>query len=93
MISEVGAMDDRTLTEVKKKMIRLIRADPPPRVMGLPREPLAPIFDRWVAKRFDADEVAAMFRLEFEYGEEALNQWFAEVLVESGFPVARRMAS
>ena len=85
-------MDDRTLSEVKKKMIRLIRADPPPRVVGVPREPLAPVFDRWVAKRFDADEVAALFRLEFEYGEQAMAEWFAEVLVESGLGV-RRLAS
>jgi uncharacterized protein (DUF2236 family) len=86
-------MDDRTLTAVKQKMIRLIRADPPPRVMGLPCEPLAPIFDRWVAKRFDEAEVAAMFRLEFEYGEAAMTEWFAEVLVEAGLPGGRRLAS
>jgi hypothetical protein len=86
-------MDDRALCDVKKKMIRLFRTDPPPRVMGLPREPLAPVFDRWVAKRFDADEVAALFRLECEYGEQAMSQWFAEVLVESGFQGGHRLAS
>ncbi|MBK9517395.1 MAG: hypothetical protein IPO09_08595 [Anaeromyxobacter sp.] len=77
-------MNDRTLTEVRKKLVRLIRSDPPPPVMGLPREPLAPVFDRWMAKRFDADEVHALFRLELEYGERAMSDWFAEVLVEAG---------
>ena len=54
-------MDDRTLVEVKKKFVMLMRTDPPPPIMGLPREPLAPIFDRWVAKRFSPDEVSAIF--------------------------------
>jgi uncharacterized protein (DUF2236 family) len=86
-------MEDRTLLEVRKKFVRLMRADPPPPIMGLPREPLAPIFDRWVAKRFSPDEVSALFRLELEYGERALNDWFAEVLVEAGVVNVRRLAN
>jgi hypothetical protein len=86
-------MDDRALTEVKKKLVRLIRADPPPAVIVKPREPLAPTFERWVAKRFDADEVAALCRLELEYGQRALAEWFAEVLVEANLQPATRLAS
>jgi uncharacterized protein (DUF2236 family) len=91
--SEAWAMDDRMLMEVRKKLVKLMRTDPPPPIMGLPREPLAPIFDRWVAKRFSADEVNALFRLELEYGARALDDWFAEVLVEAGLVSFARLAS
>ncbi|HET9552515.1 MAG TPA: hypothetical protein VFP50_06060 [Anaeromyxobacteraceae bacterium] len=83
-------MADKTLLEVRKKLVRLMRADPPPPVMGLPHEPLAPIFDRWVAKRFSQDEVNTLFRLEVEYGPRAVNEWFAEVLVEAAATAPRR---
>jgi hypothetical protein len=82
--AEVGAMTTRKLAQVRRKLVTLMRADPPSPVMGVPREPLAPIFDRWVAKRFDADEVSVLFQLEHEYGERALGEWFAGVLVEAG---------
>lgn len=86
-------MDDRTLLDVRKKFVRLMRTDPPPPIMGLPREPLAPIFDRWVAKRFAPDEVSAIFRFEQLYGSRALSDWFAEVLVEAELGGGRRLAS
>ncbi len=86
-------MDDRTLREVRKKFVQLMRTDPPPPIMGMPREPLAPVFDRWVAKRFSADEVSAIFHFELVYGERALSDWFAEVLAEAGQFHGRRMAS
>ena len=86
-------MDDRMLLEVRKKFVTLMRNDPPPPIMGTPREPLAPIFDRWVAKRFSADEVGAIFRFEVVYGPAALSDWFAEVLVEAGQLGARRLVS
>jgi len=86
-------MDDRTLSEVRKKFVQLMRTDPPPPIMGMPREPLAPIFDRWVAKRFSPDEVSAIFRYELVYGQRALSDWFAEVLVEAGQFSTRRLAS
>jgi uncharacterized protein (DUF2236 family) len=86
-------MDDRTLVEVRKKFVKLMRTDPPPPVMGMPREPLAPIFDRWVARRFSPDEVSAIFRYEMVYGQRALSDWFAEVLVEAGQFRVRRLAS
>jgi uncharacterized protein (DUF2236 family) len=77
-------MTTRQLDQVRRKFVTLMREDPPPPIMGLPREPLAPIFDRWVARHFDQDEVAVLFELEHQYGEEALADWFAEVLVEAG---------
>jgi hypothetical protein len=88
---EVAAMDDRMLLEVRKKFVTLMRNDPPPPIMGMPREPLAPIFDRWVAKRFSADEVGAIFQYEMVYGASALSDWFAEVLVEAGLVQTRRL--
>ena len=72
------------LNRVRLKFVSLMRTDPPPAVMGLPREPLAPIFDRWVARRFSPDEVDLLLQLEHKYGEHAPSDWFAEVLVEAG---------
>jgi hypothetical protein len=77
-------MRTQQLDEVRRKFVRLMRTDPPPRLGGLPREPLAPVFDRWVARRFSEREVAVLFRLELEYGERAVADWFTEVLVEAG---------
>jgi hypothetical protein len=86
-------MDDRMLLEVRKKFVTLMRADPPPPIMGMPREPLAPIFDRWVAKRFSPDEVSAIFHYEMVYGPAALSDWFAGVLVDAGLVNTRRLAN
>ena len=81
------------LDDVRRKLVRLMRNDPPPPVMGTPREPLAPIFDRWVARRFSPDEVNELFRLELEYGPEVAEEWFAEVLDEAGLRALRREAA
>ena len=75
-------MNDMTLTDVRRKFIRLYRQDPPPKIVPPPREPLAPILDRWVAKRFTLDEVTVLMRLEHEYGQPAVNAWFESVLAE-----------
>jgi hypothetical protein len=83
-------VDPRFLDAVRRKFVALMRTDPPPRVFGVPREPLAPVFDTWVAKHFSADEVSALFELEVEQGERAVVEWFAAVLKESGF-VTRRL--
>jgi uncharacterized protein (DUF2236 family) len=72
------------LNKVRRKFVQLMRTDPPPPIMGLPREPLAPIFDRWVARHFSPEEVEVLFELEHQYGEHAMNDWFAEVLFEAG---------
>jgi len=77
---------DRALDEVRRKFVRLFRSDPPPRIVPAPREPLAPVLDRWVAKRFSPEEVQVLFRLEHEYGETAVTEWFQEVLLEVGAP-------
>ena len=83
-------MDERMLTGVRRKFVQLMRSDPPPRVAGPSREPLAPVFDRWVAKRFEPEEVATLFRFETTYGERALSDWFAEVVLEAGLPATPR---
>jgi uncharacterized protein (DUF2236 family) len=85
-------MYDETMLQVRRKFVSLMKADPPPPVLGMPAEPLAPIFDRWVAKRFTQDEVNALFRMELEYGQRAVSEWFAEVLVEAGLVKTRRLA-
>lgn len=77
-------MTSSQLNQVRRKFISLMRTDPPPPVMGLPREPLAPVFDRWVARHFNSDEVAVLFEREHQYGERAMVDWFAEVLFEAG---------
>jgi hypothetical protein len=74
---------DRALEDVRRKFVRLFRSDPPPRIVPPPREPLAPVLDRWVANRFSADEVLVLFRLEHERGEAAVTEWFAEVVLEA----------
>jgi hypothetical protein len=86
-------MDDRLLTAVRKKLVALMRSDPPPPVFGIPREPLAPVFDFWVAKRLSGDEVDALFWLEVEQGERVVAEWFAGVLLESGYTTRRPLAN
>ena len=41
-------------------------------------------FDRWVAARFSPEEIDVIFRLEREYGEQALDEWFTEIALEAG---------
>lgn len=74
-------MYDRALEKIRRKFVVLMRHDPP---QAIPREPLAPHFDRWVAARFSSDEVLVLFRMECEYGERAVGDWFAEVVREAG---------
>jgi hypothetical protein len=76
-------MDERTLDDVKRKFVRLYRQDPPPRIIPAPREPLAPILDRWVAKRFSMEEVLVLLRLEQDAGQSAVKEWFEDVLDEA----------
>ncbi len=81
-------MRDRALEQVKRKFVKLMRTEPP--VLGgiLPREPLAPIIDRWVASRFSSDELQVLFRFEHECGETVVGDWFSEVLAEAGVLLA-----
>ena len=81
-------MRDRALEQVKRKFVKLMRAEPPELGGILPREPLAPVIDRWVACRFSSDEVQILFRFEHECGETVLGDWFSEVLAEAGLLLA-----
>ncbi len=85
--------NERTLHEIAKKFVHLMRTDPPPRLDPIPREPLAPVFDCWVATRFSWEEVSLLFRLELEQGEQALCRWFEEVLAEAGVRGGRHFTS
>lgn len=76
-------MNDRSLDEVKRKFVRLYRQDPPKAIYPAPTEPLAPILDRWVAKRFSMDEVLVLMKLEQEKGPMAVSDWFRTVLSEA----------
>ena len=70
-------MPDRRLDEVRSKLVRLLRSDPPPA-----DAPLA--LDRYVVARCSREEIEVMLRAEREYGETAMAEWLAEVLVEAG---------
>lgn len=77
-------MHDRSLQHVRKKFVELMRADPMPLhapAQGSPSR--AHRFDRWIAARFSAEEVDAIFRLEREYGERALDEWLTEIALEA----------
>lgn len=71
-------MHERSLQDVRRKFVQLMRTDPPSRA------PLDPVFDRWMATRFSSEELQAVIRLEREYGERALAEWFAEIALEVG---------
>lgn len=78
-------MPDRSLQDVRRKCVRLMKVDPPPqRALPSAGPSDARLFDQWMVARFSAEEVQAIFRLELEYGERALAEWFAEVAAEAG---------
>ncbi|HUK66701.1 MAG TPA: hypothetical protein VLV17_07710 [Anaeromyxobacteraceae bacterium] len=79
---------DHALEQVKRKFVRLMRTEPPAFSGELPREPLAPAIDRWVASRFSSEEVQILFRFEHEYGETVMGDWFSEILAEAGLLLA-----
>jgi uncharacterized protein (DUF2236 family) len=80
------------LDDIRRKFVLQLKLDPPP--VAIPREPLAPVFDRWVAQRFTPEEVGVLFRVELEYGERVIGEWFAEVLHEAGVaPMPRPLAA
>lgn len=77
-------MHDRTLQEVRRKFVRLMRTDPPPRAVLAGQAAYDPHFDRWMAARFSSEELQPIIRLGREYGERALAEWFAEIALEVG---------
>ncbi len=77
-------MPDARLEAVRSKFIALLRRDPPRGALAL---------DRYVAARFSRDEIDTLLRAEREYGEAAMSDWLAEVLLEAGVvrPPLRRV--
>jgi uncharacterized protein (DUF2236 family) len=87
-------MTDRALEVVRRKLVGLMRVDPPFRLVPPSERGTPPSLDRWIASRLTAEEVRVLFRLEHEYGEAAMAEWLAEALLEAGLVVpARRLAS
>jgi hypothetical protein len=72
----------QAFTAVQRRLVSLLRSDPPfrPAQAGAPRAAL----DRWLATRLSREELHVLFRLEELYGERALAELLAEVLVEAG---------
>jgi hypothetical protein len=70
-------MPDRRLDEVRSKLVRLLRTDPP-----APGAAFA--LDRYVVARCSREDIEVMLRAEREYGEATMSEWLAEVLVEAG---------
>lgn len=86
-------MYEKALCDVQRKLVRLMRTDPPIRAARVDPATLPLLLDRWIAARFSADELDVLFRHEHLYGEEALSAWFAEALVQAGLVEAPRLAS
>ncbi len=73
---------DRSLLEVRKRLVDLMRDDPPFKLV--PGGTGAPVLDRWMATRLSPEELLVLQRLEELYGETALAELFADALFESG---------
>jgi hypothetical protein len=71
----------RALLDVRKRLIELMREDPPFR---LSPGGDGPVLDRWMAKRLSEEELATLANLESLFGEDALAELFAEALIEAG---------
>jgi hypothetical protein len=78
---------DHDLEGVRKKLVHLMRSDPPFRLAPGGRQGF--VLDRWMATRLTGAEVRLLQRVEELYGETALAELFAEALYEAG--VARRL--
>ncbi len=72
----------RALLEVRRRLVDLMRDDPPFRL--LPGAGEGPILDRWMATRLSAEELDALADLVAVFGENALAELFAEALLEAG---------
>lgn len=75
-------MYDPGLDDLRRKLVIRMRADPP----ALPgsRRLAGPDLDRWIAARFSPGELAALLRLDRQYGEDAVSDWLSEILLEAG---------
>ncbi len=83
-------MYDPRLDDLRRKLVSRMRSDPPPRLPAS-RRLLGPELDRWVATRLSAAELASLLRLDHEYGEDAVSDWFAEILLEAGVVAPPRL--
>jgi hypothetical protein len=70
-------MSDRSLQQLRVRLIGLLRLDPPARGSqgGI---------ERWLLARLSREEIEVMLRAERVYGERAMWEWLGEVLVEAG---------
>ena len=75
---------------VRRKFVRLLRAEPPFQVAAGAGGAGAQVLDRWVAARFSPEEVAALGALARERGGLALAQFFAQALADAGVVAPRR---
>ncbi len=74
-------MYDPGLDDLRRKLVSRMRSDPPRLDLG---RRAGPDLDRWVAARFSPDELASLLRLDHQYGEDAVSEWFSEILLEAG---------
>ncbi len=72
----------KAFTEVRQRLVSLMRADPPFRLA--PGGSSGSLLDRWLTTRLSQEELQILFRLEELYGETALAELFAEALLEAG---------
>jgi hypothetical protein len=71
----------RALVDVRKRLVDLMREDPPFRLLPGGN---GPILDRWMATRLSPEELRVLSSLERLLGENALAELFAEALLEAG---------
>jgi hypothetical protein len=76
------SMYDPGLDTLRRKLVSRMRTDPP-RLAGV-KVAVGPELDRWVASRFSSAELASLLRLDRQYGEDAVADWFTEILLEAG---------
>ncbi len=72
---------DRALVDVRRRLVELMRRDPPFRLVPGGD---GPILDRWMATRLSEEDLALLANLEALLGENALAELFAEALLEAG---------
>ena len=75
-------MYDPGLDDLRRKLVSRMRVDPP--ALAHARRPSGPDLARWIAARFSPGELAALLRLDRQYGEDAVSGWLDEILLEAG---------
>jgi hypothetical protein len=71
------AMSDRRLEDLRARLVRMFRSDPPVQVSPL-------VLDRWLLTRLSRAEIELLLAAEVQYGPAAMSEWIAEVLVDAG---------